>query len=302
MAFHLAEPVGNQVGARGGQGAAQVGEPLRAEQPPVVGSILLASTDPARLRSWYEQAFGVTAGTDGFLWFGEAGLLIDPRGDVTAKTAEPARVIINLHVADAQATARHLDAMEVTWLAPLEYRKPDGAWFATVLDPDGNYVQIIELTPAYWAGRQHRGRQTGHGPLADAAVSARLPAQDLGRARRFYAGKLGLEPAEERPGGLRYQCRAGTFSIFQSAGQPSGAHTQMAWQVGNLDAVVAGLRQRGLVFEDVDTRGLRTINGIAEVTGNYPSAGGSGERAAWFRDSEGNLLGIGQATAASTPR
>jgi predicted enzyme related to lactoylglutathione lyase len=268
-------------------------------QTPVIGSILLASTDPARLRAWYGQAFGVTADTDGFLRFGEVGLLIDPRGDVAARAAEPARVVINLHVADAQAAARQLNAMEVTWLAALEYRTPDGAWFATVLDPDGNYVQIIELTPAYWAARRQRAGQAGDGPLAEAAVSARLPAQDLDRARRFYAGKLGLEPSEERPGGLRYQCQAGTFSIFQSAGRPSGTHTQMAWQVADLDAVVTELRHRGVAFEDVNTRGLRTAGGIAEVTGNYPSAGGYGERAAWFRDSEGNLLGIGQATTAS---
>jgi hypothetical protein len=62
-------------------------------------------------------------------------------------------VILNLHVADAEATARHLGAMGATWLAPLEYREQAGAWFGTVLDPDGNYVQIIELTPAYRAAR-----------------------------------------------------------------------------------------------------------------------------------------------------
>ena len=73
----------------------------------------------------------------------------------------------------------------------------------------------------------------------------------------------------------------------------------MAWQVDDLDAVVADLLQRGLVFEYVDLLVLRTVDGIAEVTGNYPSAGGHGERAAWFRDSEGNLLGIDQAILGS---
>jgi predicted enzyme related to lactoylglutathione lyase len=262
---------------------------------PTVGGFLLASTDPGRLRSWYERAFGVTADADGFLPFGEIDLLVDSRDDVMAKAVEPGRLILNLHVDDAEATARHLGAMGVTWLAPLEYREQAGAWFGTVVDPDGNYVQIIELTPAYWAARQQRARQAGQGPLAGAAVSARLPARDLGRARRFYAEKLGLEPAETRPGGLRYQCRGASFSLFESAGRPSGEHTQMAWQVDDLGAAVAELRQRGVVFEDVDLPGLRTVNGIAEVTGNYPSAGGGGERAAWFRDSEGNLLGLGQA-------
>lgn len=198
-------------------------------------------------------------------------------------------------MADARAAARRLDAMGVTWVAPLDHRDQAGAWFGTVADPDGNYVQIIELTPAYWTARAQRAGQSAPGPLTGAAVSARLPAQDLGRARRFYAERLGLEPAETRPGGLRYQCRSGSFSIFESAGRPSGQHTQLAWQVDDLDAVVAELRRRGLVFEEVDAPGLRPVNGIVEVSGNYPSAGGGGERAVWFRDSEGNLVGIGQA-------
>jgi catechol 2,3-dioxygenase-like lactoylglutathione lyase family enzyme len=126
-------------------------------------------------------------------------------------------------------------------------------------------------------------------------VAARLPAQDLKRARAFYADKLGLTPVEERPGGLRYRCGNGWFSLFQSSGRPSGTHTQMAWEVDNLEAVVAELRRRGVVFEEYDLPGLKTVNGIAEVAGNYPSRGGVGERAAWFRDSEGNVLGIGQA-------
>jgi predicted enzyme related to lactoylglutathione lyase len=268
-------------------------------QSPVIGSILLASTDSARLRAWYERAFGITADQDGFLRFGEVGLLVSPRDDVAAATAEPARVIINLHVADAQAAAARLDAMGVTWLAPLEYRKPDGAWFGTALDPDGNYVQIIELTREYWTAREQRARQAGGGPLAEAASAGRLPAQDLDRARRFYADKLGLEPSEERPGGLRYQCRGGTFTVFQSGGRPSGTHTQLALEVGDLEAVVAELRRRGVVFEEITDGPLRTSDGIAEVTGNYPSKGGIGERAAWFHDSEGNLIGLGQAITAS---
>ena len=133
--------------------------------------------------------------------------------------------------------------------------------------------------------------------LAYSEVSARIPAQDLYRARAFYADKLGLTPAEARPGGLRYQCGACSFAIFRSAGVASGTHTQMSWEVADLEAVVRELRRRGVAFEDVDVPGLETIDGIAQVDGNYPSRGGAGEKAAWFRDSEGNLLGIGQPTA-----
>ena len=133
--------------------------------------------------------------------------------------------------------------------------------------------------------------------LADAGVATRLPAQDLGRARAFYSQKLGLEPSEERPGGLLYRCGRGEFALFQSGGAPSGSHTQMSFEVDDLEATVADLRERGVVFEEYDAPGLTTVDGIAEVEGNYPSKGGAGERAAWFRDSEGNLLGIGQALA-----
>jgi catechol 2,3-dioxygenase-like lactoylglutathione lyase family enzyme len=130
--------------------------------------------------------------------------------------------------------------------------------------------------------------------LQHARVATRLPAQDLGRARRFYAEKLGLEPAEERPGGLLYRCGAGEFALFESAGAPSGAHTQMGWEVDDIDAAVRELRARGLEFEHVEMEGFPVVDGIVEVEGNYPSKGGRGERAVWFRDSEGNLLGMGQ--------
>ena len=130
--------------------------------------------------------------------------------------------------------------------------------------------------------------------LGDSKVAARIPVQDLQRARAFYAEKLGLEPSEERPGGLLYRCGEGEFALFESTGAASGDHTQMGWEVEDIEATVEWLRGRGVVYEEYDFPGLRTVNGIAEVAGNYPSKGGVGEKAAWFRDSEGNLFGIGQ--------
>jgi catechol 2,3-dioxygenase-like lactoylglutathione lyase family enzyme len=124
-------------------------------------------------------------------------------------------------------------------------------------------------------------------------VATRIPAQDLRRARRFYADKLGLEPSEERPGGLLYRCAGGEFAVFESAGSSPGTFTQMAWEVDDIDATVAELRERGVRFEELDVPGLRTVDGIAEIAGNYPSKG-RGERGAWFRDSEGNMLAIGE--------
>jgi len=129
--------------------------------------------------------------------------------------------------------------------------------------------------------------------LKNGRVATRLPAQDLERARAFYAEKLGLEPAEEREGGLRYVFSNGEFALFESAGSATGDHTQMGWEVEDIEATVHELRSRGVVFEEYDLPGLKTVDGIAEIEGNYPSKG-AGERGAWFRDSEGNMLGIGQ--------
>lgn len=130
--------------------------------------------------------------------------------------------------------------------------------------------------------------------LARGRVAARLPARDLERARRFYAEKLGLEPVDERPGGLLYRCSGMDFALFTSTGASAGTFTQMGWEVDDIEAVVAELKRRGVVFEDVDVPGLRTKDSIADIDGNYPSKGARGERAAWFRDSEGNLLGVGE--------
>jgi catechol 2,3-dioxygenase-like lactoylglutathione lyase family enzyme len=129
--------------------------------------------------------------------------------------------------------------------------------------------------------------------LKESNVATRLPAQNLNRARKFYSDKLGLEPIEQRPGGLRYQSGNNFFVVFESAGEASGSHTQMGWEVDDIEATVAVLKARGVVFEEYDLPGLKTINGIAEIAGNYPSKG-VGEKGSWFKDSEGNLLGIGQ--------
>jgi catechol 2,3-dioxygenase-like lactoylglutathione lyase family enzyme len=134
------------------------------------------------------------------------------------------------------------------------------------------------------------------GPLAAGRVIAKLPAQDLDRARAFYRDRLGLEPVEERAGGLRYCCAEGEFHVFRSSGAPSGTSTQLGFEVEDLDRTVAELRGRGVVFDDVESRpGFRMADGIVEVDDNYPSKG-TGERGAFFRDSEGNVLGLGQAT------
>jgi predicted enzyme related to lactoylglutathione lyase len=253
---------------------------------PNLESLLLASNDPARLRDWYATALDAHPDPDGFVQFGVVGVLMDEGDEPAARTVEPSRVILNYHVTDIQTHRRHLDSLGVEWVSEVEYRADGGAWFGTVLDPDGNYVQLIELTPDYWSKRRERHRPAAaSGPLSDARAAARLPARDLQRARRWYAEKLGLEPAETREGGLSYECGGTVFAVFASAGAASGTHTQLGFTVADIEATAAELRARGVELLE---------GGIVDVTGHYPSSGATGERAIWFHDSEGNLLGAGQ--------
>lgn len=259
-----------------------------------IRSILLASNDPDRLRRWYSDAFGVHPDADGFLGLGPVGMLVDRRDDVAPTTVEPGRVILNHHVPDIRAAAGRLDELSVTWVSPVEYRDA-GLWFGTVEDPDGNYVQLIETTAEYWVRKRERAGDAA-GPLTGATLAVRLPAQDLDRARRFYAERLGLEPIDAREGALLYSCGGQEFAVFASTGAASGDHTQLGFMVPDLDVAVAELRDRGLAFEEFDFGDFSVTNGVVEIPGYYPSKAPTGERAIWFRDSEGNLLAVGEFT------
>jgi catechol 2,3-dioxygenase-like lactoylglutathione lyase family enzyme len=121
--------------------------------------------------------------------------------------------------------------------------------------------------------------------LADCPIHAALPAADLERARRFYAEKLGLTPETELPDGLFYRCGGTRFLIFPSQGAASGTHTQMTWSTADIDGEVSALKARDVVFEEIDTPELETVNSVATI---------GQSKGAWFKDSEGNMLALGQ--------
>ncbi|MEA2574128.1 MAG: hypothetical protein QOH93_1426 [Chloroflexia bacterium] len=122
--------------------------------------------------------------------------------------------------------------------------------------------------------------------LSEHPVHPTLPATDLERAKQYYADKLGLVPESETPGGVFYRCGNGTrFLLYSTGGTASGAHTQMGWAVDDVEAEVAELKARGVVFEEYDMPGLQTVNSVATM---------GPMRAAWFKDSEGNLHGVVQ--------
>lgn len=120
--------------------------------------------------------------------------------------------------------------------------------------------------------------------LSDARVGAAIPCQDFERAKSWYKEKLGFSPAEENPGGAYYNCGEGTmFLLFPSSGKASGTHTQVGFDVKDVEAEVAELKKAGVTFEEYDVPGMKTENGIADI---------GDSKGAWFFDSEGNMLAV----------
>ena len=122
--------------------------------------------------------------------------------------------------------------------------------------------------------------------LKNAPVHATIPCADLERAKAFYADKLGLTPSSDQPGGAFYDAGDGTrFFLFPSQGAASGTHTQMGFRVPDIETTVRDLKARGVTFEEYDFPTFDKATSIAQ-TGPV--------RSAWFKDSEGNLLGVVQ--------
>jgi catechol 2,3-dioxygenase-like lactoylglutathione lyase family enzyme len=115
---------------------------------------------------------------------------------------------------------------------------------------------------------------------------AYLPAKDVARARKFYEEKLGFEPREEDGGGVAYQFgeRTACF-LYPTPNAGTSKASQAFWQVDDVEQEVAELKARGVKFEEYDMPGMKTVKGIA-------TAGGA--KAAWFKDTEGNILALVQ--------
>jgi catechol 2,3-dioxygenase-like lactoylglutathione lyase family enzyme len=122
--------------------------------------------------------------------------------------------------------------------------------------------------------------------LKNSPIVPYLPVADVGRARKFYEGKLGLKPKEEYAGGVMYECGSGSWVfMYPSAGAATSKDSTAFWAVDDVATEVADLKTRGVVFEEYDMPGIKTENSIAT---------GGGARTAWFKDSEGNILAISQ--------
>lgn len=120
--------------------------------------------------------------------------------------------------------------------------------------------------------------------LTDASVTTMLPVVDMDRARAFYEGRLGLKPGGFRPDGkFVYVVGGSTLALFPKPEGTKADHTAISFKVSDIAASILELKRAGVVFEDYDFPGLKTVNHVCVL---------GAEKAAWFKDPEGNYLCI----------
>jgi len=122
--------------------------------------------------------------------------------------------------------------------------------------------------------------------LQKSPLYAYLPAKDVARARKFYEEKLGFKPGREIAGGVAYEFGKGTSCfLYPTPNAGTSKASQAFWQVDDVEREVKELKARGVKFEEYGTPDMKTVNGV------MTSGGG---KAAWFKDSEDNILAIVQ--------
>ena len=115
-------------------------------------------------------------------------------------------------------------------------------------------------------------------------IYAYIPARDMTRARAFYEGTLGFEPKQETGGGVVYEFAHKTACfLYPTPNAGTSQASQAFWSVADIEREVADLKARGVVFEDYDLPGEKSMSGVLTAMG---------AKAAWFKDSEGNILAI----------
>jgi hypothetical protein len=129
--------------------------------------------------------------------------------------------------------------------------------------------------------------QTEDKMLKDKTVTAMVPCKNLGLAKQWYEEKLGLSPAREMEGGAGYLMGGGTrFFLYETQFAGTAQHTVISIDTPNLASDMKELRGKGVTFEEYDFPGLKTVDGVAEF--------GPDMKNAWFKDGDGNIIGLVQ--------
>jgi len=239
----------------------------------------LAASDVKRARAWYEDKLQLlpTREYDELLEYRVGDSLFTVYDSPNAGTAKNTVAIENIR--DLRAEVARLKARGVVFE---DYDMPglytedgiaapgDGTLLAWFKDSEDNIIGLAE-----WPGND---RPTG--------ISAMIAASDLARAKAWYADKLGLQPVQEMGGDLLYASGDSAFTVYLTSFAGTAKNTVAVWRVPDIRAEMAELRGRGVVFEDYDFGDWKTEDGIMVDP--------EGSMAAWFTDSEGNVLGLAQ--------
>lgn len=121
--------------------------------------------------------------------------------------------------------------------------------------------------------------------LSDKETYTSIPVTDVARAKSFYGETLGLEIERDTEGGVMFRSGPSRFFVYPSRFK-AGGHTQMSWLVSDIKTEVRQLKAKGIEFEEYDVPGLEMVDGIAHS--------GPEVWTAWFKDPDGNLLGLTQ--------
>ena len=120
--------------------------------------------------------------------------------------------------------------------------------------------------------------------LGNARVNPVLPVVDMERAKKFYLDTLGLKLLNEMEAGAVVQAGDGSTLLLYPHGGTKADHTVAGFTVDNVEQTVKEMKAKGVAFEEYDFPGLKTVDSIASF----------GEaKAAWFKDTEGNILALG---------
>jgi catechol 2,3-dioxygenase-like lactoylglutathione lyase family enzyme len=122
--------------------------------------------------------------------------------------------------------------------------------------------------------------------IARASFFATIPSADLDNTRRFYEDVLGLDVAQAHPAGVHFRTGQSYLALYRAPTAGTAEHTLGTFEVEDIEAAVATLQERGVVFEEYDLPQLKTVDSVAEIPGVV--------KLAWFKDPEGNILGIVQ--------
>ena len=121
--------------------------------------------------------------------------------------------------------------------------------------------------------------------LADSTVTAMIAVNNLQKGKEFYGETLGLRHVHENPGGVSYVCGAGRVFVYESPTAGKNEATSATWEVSDIEAVVAELKQKGITFEKYDVSGAQWEGEVLVM---------DDMKAAWFKDPDGNILGLSQ--------